>query len=59
MGRGFLRAHTSWEGDTTPMLLFGSALLGRGGQEASESVLKNRLMGVSRENAYCPGPRPP
>ena len=22
MGRGFLRAHTSWEGDTTPMLPF-------------------------------------
>lgn len=27
------------------------------GRRASESVLKNRLLGVSRENAYHPGPR--
>lgn len=27
------------------------------GRRASESVLKNRLLGVSRENAYRPGPR--
>lgn len=55
---GVPEVHTSWEGDTTPMLPFlASALLGRGGQEASQISLEKPAHGVSRENACCPGPR--
>lgn len=54
VGRGFLGADTnSGRGDTTPRLPFPRVMLWRGRREASDSVLKNRLLGVSRENAYC------
>lgn len=51
--RGFLRADiNSRRGDTTPRLPFPRVMLWRERREASDSVLKNRLLGVSRENAY-------
>lgn len=58
-GRG---AEGSWEltqslregGHHTQAPLSNRGMLWRGGRAASDSVLKNRLLGVSGKNAYSP-----